>query len=404
MKKIIYVFLFVLVLCICLSSCNYAKPQVEHDDSEKEIRYNEAFRLIGEGDYISAYNIFNELGDYKDSKQQSSRFLYIPIKRLISCGDIEIIGEITLNEDNLPVQIVDRYGTEKLIFNFSYDKVGNLIQKSVISQSQKTVYDYTYDEKNKLTKEVCTFADGNVNVFYYEHDSRGNLVKEIAKYYSGSISIKEYKYNFYGMLTQKIEESYYDDFIYKGKYDYTYDTNGNLIKELQTHSDGKTSGFDYTYDNHGNLLKRIHTTYSGAKYTYECVYDTDGNLIQEVYTDSYGNKEIYDAVYDAEGNLVEGGYTVQGSDRVVYRTAYYEGGRLIKDVYIDLEIDYAYDSNGNIVRENHSRTQAKDFLVEYEYKFVYTGNDVSQEVEKRVEDFRDNWNSFETWFGENGNG
>lgn len=404
MKKTICVFLLVFVLCLSLASCNSAKQYIEQADNEKEASYNEAFELIDKGDYISAYEIFNELGDYKDSRQQSSRFQYVPIKRLISCGDIEIIGEITLNENNLPIQIVDHYETEKRIFNFSYDEVGNLIQKSETIKSQKTVYEYTYDEENRLTKEVCTFSDGRVNLYHYSYDGQGNLIKKIDSYGDGSERVREYQYNSFGKITKESEKYTADDFVYETSYYRTYDAKGNLVKEEQTHNDGKTSGFAYIYDNNGNLLKRIHTTYIGAQYTYECAYDVNGNLIREVYIDSDGNKEIYDAVYDADGNLIEGGYTAKASEREIYRTASYEDGKLIKDVYTDSVIDYTYDSSGNLIRENHSRAQESDVLVEYEYKFVYIGNDVPQEVEQSVKNFRDNWNSFETWFGENDKG
>ena len=412
MKKIICVFMIVCIIFLCFVSCNPAIHQQAQDESEKQARYNEAFTLIDKGDYTAAYEIFSELGNYRDAKEQLSHFQYVPVKRLITCGDLVIVGEITLNNFNLPIQIEDRPSsivdqTDKQIFNFTYDKVGNLTQKIVTMEYGSTVYDYTYDKENRLTQEVCTFSDGRVNRYQYSYEEQGNLIEKIDYYGDGSVRVREYQYDSYGKITEESEKYTSDDFIYETKYTRTYDPLGNLTKEIQTHSDGKTSGFDFIYDNHGNLLKRIHTTYSGAQYTYECAYDVNGNLTQEIYIDSDGNKEIYDMAYDAEGNLVEGGYTEQGTDREVYRRAYYDEGKLIKDVYADYVHEYTYDENGNLIKENISRAQQTDIVVEYEYKFVYVKFDVPQEIEQRVNDFCYNWNSFEEWFSndeESGNG
>lgn len=412
MKKIICVFMIVCITLLCLVSCNRAVYQQTQGESEQQTRYNEAFTFIDKGDYTAAYEIFNELGNYKDSQEQLSRFQYVPLKRVITCDHLTIIGEIILNDLNLPIQIEDRpvsivEQTDKRIFEFTYDEVGKLTQKVVTIKDIPTVYDYTYNEENRLIQEICTFSDGRVNQSHYSYDGQGNLIKKMDSYSDGSVRIREYQYDSYGKITEESEKYTSNDFIYETKYTRIYDTVGNLIKETQTHSDGKTSGFDFVYDSNGHLLKRIHTTYSGAQYTYECVYDVNGNLTKEIYIDSDGKKEFYDMAYDAEGNLVEGGYTEQGTDREVYRRAYYDEGKLIKDVYADYVHEYTYDENGNLIKENISRAQQTDILVEYEYKLVYVKFDVPQEIEQRVNDFCYHWSSFEEWFSndkESGNG
>ncbi len=415
MKRIVSSIILTSTLSLCFTSCNLARQNVKQDtdelvtceqtqsvveqyDIEKEKRYNEAFELIDKGDYNAAYKIFNTLGNYKDSEEQSTRFQYIPVKRLISCDNVEIVGEITLNENNLPIQIANRYETNKRIFDFAYDERGNLIQKAVSTEYEKTVYDYTYDEQNRLTKEICTFSNGHVNIFYYAYDTNGQLINETCEFYDGSVKITDYQYDSFGKLTQERVKYSSDTYTNETRYDYIYDASGNLIKQVQTTQDGAQITFDFVYDTNGNLLRRVHNLYNGAQAIYECAYDANGNLIQEVYIETNGEKYVYDAVYDADGNMIEGGYTAQGADREVYRRAYYKGDKLVKDVYTDSVSNYTYDEQGNIIKKSLSKSQGEDLSIEYEYKFVYVGYDIPQEVEQRIDDVRNDWKSFEEWY------
>ena len=52
--------------------------------SVNDVKYNEAMALINEGKLEEAYNIFLELGDYKDAAKQLDNFIYMPIKQTSS--------------------------------------------------------------------------------------------------------------------------------------------------------------------------------------------------------------------------------------------------------------------------------------------------------------------------------
>ena len=395
MKKIISVFVLVCMLCLCFASC----------DIGKKARYNEAIGHLEKRDYLAAYEIFCELGDYKDSQDILARFEYIPVRRQMSYGDIETITNITLDENNLPVRFwcsanCDTEDLRCVANGLTYDERGNLKQKTyVYNDGSIRVYDYTYDEENRLIKETLTFSSGAVHMTDYTYDEQGRLIKEVVSYDSGSGRIYEYSYDISGRLLQKSESSAHSDgFTYKTKYHYSYDADGNLVKELQTfENDEKTTGFDYVYDVSGNLLKRVHTLYSGVKDVYECTYDEKSNLIKEVYTDSDGETEIYDYVYDEEGNKIECGYATDSSERYVYLKAYYENGKLVKKIYTDADYDYIYDEHGNVIKKSCKSKLDREQTIEYEYKFVYLKTALPKDVREMIDDLLDYWSINEIW-------
>ena len=67
MKKIFVLFSLLFSLTFCLVSCDSTK-------------YNNALALIENGEYAAAYEILDELGDYKDAQQKLGHFIYVPVK------------------------------------------------------------------------------------------------------------------------------------------------------------------------------------------------------------------------------------------------------------------------------------------------------------------------------------
>ena len=202
MKKILSILLLVSMLTICLISCNSKS-------------YKNAFELIDIGEYHAAYEVFCELGNYKDSQKEVTKFHYLPTKIVVEeeiDGVKENRGTITVsfNEQNLPSQaIASTDDGENAILNFTYDENGNLIKRvNTDPDGDKSIYDYTYDEENNLIKAVYTDSDGDKSIYDYTFDENGNLIKKVYTSYAGKKSV----------------------------YDYTYDENGNLIKEVYTYS------------------------------------------------------------------------------------------------------------------------------------------------------------------------
>ncbi len=152
----------------------------------------------------------------------------------------------------------------------------------------------SYNDKNLPERVIGYDLDDGQSISDYTYDANGNLIKEVYTSSSGSKSISDHTYDANGNLIKEVETDSDGD---KEIYDYTYDANGNLIKEVETDSDGDRYISDYTYDANGNLIKEVYTFSSGSKSISDYTYDANGNLIKEVYTSSNGNKYAREMKY-----------------------------------------------------------------------------------------------------------
>ena len=141
MKKLISMLLVLAMLLVCFAACTTnddneeetteKNPQeifLDEDDededeeedqdeketekpdpsAEDEAKYNQALALIESGDYASAYALFKELGDYKDSATHLGCFYYVATASTYEEeGDSREVT-ISYNEDNLPSVIVEK--------------------------------------------------------------------------------------------------------------------------------------------------------------------------------------------------------------------------------------------------------------------------------------------------------
>lgn len=189
MKKIIC-FLLISVILLC-SGCSKFVSLPETDDT-LEPTYIEACNALKDGDYDKAYELFTQLGDYKDCKTHLSYFAYLPV---------EIISE----DDGMGDEMVT-YRTE-----FQYDKNGQLIlRKGEYTNNEGPGFSekYTYDEKGQLTKRE-TESEAGFSTYTYEYDNDGKLIKKVGCTDGANVgSITTYSYNENGNCFNIISKSY----------------------------------------------------------------------------------------------------------------------------------------------------------------------------------------------------
>ena len=283
-------------------------------------KYNKAVRLIEKGDYVAAYEILSELGDYKDAAQHVKRFHFVPkkwIDKRVSNDMVldSITVDISFNEQNLPEQIKTvrsynlSYGQEYTsteIITYSYDANGNRIKEvHTAEDGYEDIFDYTYDEIGNLIKMSHAFANSDSKeTFDYTYDEKGNMIQEVYRLNDCLQYTKKYTYNESGDITVGLY-TYAD-----GSKDIdsrTYDEKGNLIKSVYTHADGSRATYDFTYtvDANQNIIKKICTSVTGAVTTQDYTYDEKGNMIKEVYTKFDGSVYVYEYTFDASGNCVK---------------------------------------------------------------------------------------------------
>jgi len=123
---------------------------------------------------------------------------------------------------------------------------------------------------------------------------------------------------------------------------YTYDKNGNKIKEVEKNSDGEIESIDeYAYDKNHNILTDIRD-YNGDRvidYITRYTYNEDNKILTEIETmddkdiaNNIISRETIEYTYDANGNLIK---EIQKED---------DGDITIKNTY-------TYDSNNNLMKE-----------------------------------------------------
>ena len=318
----------------------------------KAFKYKKAFKLIDDGEYLAAYELFESLGDYKDSKAQLNRFHYVPTKMTVTQYDDSYVTECYYDDNNFP----------RLIIETDLDD-GDVFKG-----------DFTYADDGKLTKIAYTDYDGTVSTVTFTYDKRGNTVSET--FYSDNYSYTHLRE--YNEKNQLIKESEIYDDGEKYTVTYTYDARGNLIREVFESSYGSGSTTEYFYDDNNNMIKEI-----GPYETITYTYDANGNLI--LLAHSSGTNRVY--TYDENGNLIREVQTSSYSDPDVFTYEYNSDGKLIKKTsnYVDKAyVDtYTYDSNGNLIK----------FVSEYvfdgpdespdttdvEYEFVYIPIDLTEE-------------------------
>ena len=67
----------VLIVVMCMSFLVACK------ENENEKNYQQAYELLESKDYEAAYDLFVELGDYKDAAKEAARFHYSYLKTTI---------------------------------------------------------------------------------------------------------------------------------------------------------------------------------------------------------------------------------------------------------------------------------------------------------------------------------
>ena len=211
------------------------------------------------------------------------------------------------------------------------------VTEGVTEEKRTNKYGREYTAQIKDGKEKTAIyykADGKtIDYRYdYEYDSAGNMTKETETRGDGTLSYvstyengKEKRSTYYKADGKTI------DYIY----DYEYDSAGNKTKATKTQGDG-TLGFVRTYENG----KEKRSTY----------YKADGKTVDD----------IYDYEYDSAGNMTKATRT-RGDGTLGFVWTYENGKEKRRTYYqadgktIDYRYDYEYDSAGNKIKGTRTR-------------------------------------------------
>ena len=272
---------------------------------------------------------------------------------------------------NTSGELIKATDEDKKSEEYTYDKNGNLL---TLKQKDGTVITYTYDaNQNLLSKPDAAFtydAAGNTTQVVrdakpikYEYDAYGNRTKIV---YPDNTSIS-YQYDLSGRMTKTVNASHYSN--------YEYDALGRMTKEWMCNNVVITK----SYDNNGNLLTQLTKLGTRTLSSYTYVYNDINSVIQETEILN-GTTTVKDYSYNENDELIKtvkkqgsstttteyvitltGNKTEVTEGQVTYRATYDDFNRI--KTYYDgtYHITYAYDTNGNRIREGRDDNTVKEY-------------------------------------------
>ncbi len=246
---------------------------------------------------------------------------------------------------NRLITVTEHIGGQSYNTAYAYDTVGNLLQ---VTDSKSQVTTYTYDSLNRLTQ--INFPDTTLEARAY--DNVGNLASRTTQ----NSTIINYIYDEINRLT-KI--TYPDG----STVTYIYDKDSNRLQMVDS-----ASTTSYTYDPRNRLLSESRTI-NGQSYALSYQYDAASNLIRLTYPDGYQLSYSYDALnrITTAGSLATLTYrknnqisTVSYGNGVQTAYSYDRLGRMARirtwnSTATLLDLNYAYDANGNPTSVNSAQ-------------------------------------------------
>lgn len=216
----------------------------------------------------------------------------------------------------------------------TYDEKGNLLTEDYKSNSGDVGYgdSYTYDEKgNVLTHKTYDKHSQMSSETTNTYNESGQLISQLFTNRDGDFYTRksDFTYNEDGLLIKKVE-SYPNDPDNEVFFLYSYDENGNLIKEewITVYKGTQTphSWKAWTYDAKGNKL----TETDNRGFKTQWTYDDRGNVLSETPCDNVGNYML--------GTT----YTYNEKNQLLTKSFFKENPSFLQEGFL-----YEYDDNGN---------------------------------------------------------
>lgn len=230
-----------------IMACN-EKAEEKARNAMKELKYQEATKKEASGEYSGAFQIYEEIGDYRDSIARGSFCVkkYQALNRIIKC---------TSEHDGVCDEFI--YSYDEQGFPQSMKKKAKLsYTESYIVDSDGFIFGSRY-EGQWLPQEGCTVI---ADVAYDDHE---NEVFRRSTYRSPDNQIhqdgailtetREYTYDEYdNMLKMKISDGMYErEYTYK----YEYDAYGRIETKTELKNQEVIYKAEYFYDDNGILWK-----------------------------------------------------------------------------------------------------------------------------------------------------
>ncbi len=258
-------------------------------------KYNKAIDCLKQAKHQEAYDLFKELGDFKDSETYFKKFEWVAAKKNF---DSDRFTEYQYNKDGLIGKVITTFSGNKESYEYKYNKEGQII-KQIYTQinGEQVVTEYLYNKEGKIIKQTLTSHSGSQRVTEYQYNKEGQVSKNIHTYNDGNQYVIEYQYNKDGLVTLDgygFEYKYNEDGLVTEKHynsvmggeprctKYQYNKDGLVIKAttINRSNDKTVSVIEYQYNDAGLLIKQTENSAGGyqrvTEYQHKPVYKKFG--------------------------------------------------------------------------------------------------------------------------------
>lgn len=319
-------------------------------------------------------------------------------------------------------------GNDLFAFKIGYDEGANPLYNGNISLTQwKTAntdtslktYNYSYDALNRIA--MATDNTNNYSLSAVAYDKNGNITSLKRRGHTNSAAASfgvmddlTYSYDIGNKLLKVSDKAPIDQLGFKddavntatdSTNDYTYDSNGNMIK------DENKSITAITY-NHLNLPKQVSINGNGNHGYISYIYDAAGIKLRKLAVNSNtGLATIteYAGNYVYENEILKFFNHPEGYVEPIISVTYPKGGKGSAPIYTITDIDYVYqykDHLGNVRLSYKDNNGTLDILEENSYYPFglkhkgYNGN-VSANINSIAKKFKYNGVEYEDALGLN---
>jgi YD repeat-containing protein len=331
----------------------------------KEINGNLAFveRVNGNGSN-SNYTGYYSRVVYDGDVAVQEIITYIGQSGPDSC--IQMVTDFTYDSEGRFATVTESYGSNKNVYTYSYDG-DTETETMVAADGQKTVTVWTgeHEYSSKSYRKDGTLYREETSVL----NSDGTVTETRWTYNSSSSTDKRtttLTYNDQGKVTlaKGINEysSGYSNTVSTSEETYSYDADGNLVKQVVTNSEKSsysggestyTSGYEYNYTYSGGILASCDytSTYNDQSYSTNYSFAYSDNLIATVtVTDSNNRKTATNVIHTGEAITGLEAKTTD-SDGVVQETRKTTAS-LDDNGNATGEVIEVYNSNGALISKN----------------------------------------------------
>ncbi len=268
-----------------------------------------------------------------------------------------------------------------------YDTEENLVG---VRNQRDEVYHLRRDLLGRLVEEIDYWGQSR----RYAYDPAGSLTHSIDPLGQRI----DYVSDAFGRITQKRvsnppdNKDLFETFAYNAQGDVVeatnahvritreFDAEGRLVKDMQTHTDGRQFIVESDYDAQGNRIRRTTTDHSGASHVTECDFDLlnqvtrividggsplrlDRNALGQVTHEELGPDLNRRLTYSADGDLIQHQLVLGSEQLFATRYEYDAVGNLVARDDSQFGCDsYTYDPVGRILAHTDPQRIIRQFV------------------------------------------